>query len=67
MLWQWFLVGRSGVARAIAVIAGAATALYLHNAHNFPEYYAYPIGTAVYLIVLLLWAFLARLFQQPTT
>jgi hypothetical protein len=64
MFWQWFLVGRSGAARIIALIAGVVVAFYLHNAHDIPNYYAYPIGIGVYLILPLLWAFLARLFRR---
>ena len=60
MIWQWLLVGRSRAARAIALIAGVAVALYLHNVHDVSNYFAFPIGIVVYLVLPPLWAILTR-------
>jgi hypothetical protein len=60
MFWQWLWAGSSIKARIIALITGVAIALYLHNAHDVSNYFAYPIGFCVYLLVRLLWGALAR-------
>jgi hypothetical protein len=62
MFWQWLFAGGSATARIIALIAGIVVALYLHNAHGISNFYAYPIGFGVYLIVRLLWG---AVFARP--
>jgi hypothetical protein len=54
MFSQWLLARNSIAARIIALIAGIAPALYLHNVHDISSYYTYPFAFGVYLIVRLL-------------
>jgi hypothetical protein len=55
MFWQWLFVGSTVKARITGLIAASAVALYLHNAHEISNYFAYPIGFCAYIIVRLLW------------
>ena len=65
-MWEWLLAGVSVPARVAGLIGGVATTFYLHNGQDLPQLYAVPIGVGVYLIILLVWAFLSRLFQPRT-
>jgi hypothetical protein len=60
VFWQWLFFGSSGAARITGLVVGVAVTLYLRNVHDISNYYAFPTGVGVYLIIRLMWGVLAR-------